>query len=237
MVGKKYENEGIAKHGAKMVMAVANAQVPRFTVTSWTAVSSPIRGIIRRRAGAGGQLPPNGGWRRQVERPKSAERLGRVRGCEPTRDIQRVTSHSSAHERAGLRQRRQRDTFQASPIPIHKKTLRKMLERIAASNANHAFRGGVRPFAKSRPVLPRGRRDHTIASCPLPTAEGRGNLRLQPPTAGPRPHPRRAKQSPRRRGGAAVSPRCTEADLAWRFPQRFAWRVRQDPVRRWRLGS
>ena len=32
MVGRKPENEGIAKHGAKMVMAVANAQVPKFTV-------------------------------------------------------------------------------------------------------------------------------------------------------------------------------------------------------------
>lgn len=32
MVGKKYEQEGIAKHGAKMVMAVSNANVPRFTV-------------------------------------------------------------------------------------------------------------------------------------------------------------------------------------------------------------
>ncbi len=32
MVGKKYEQEGIAKHGAKMVMAVANARVPKFTV-------------------------------------------------------------------------------------------------------------------------------------------------------------------------------------------------------------
>ena len=32
MVGKKYEQEGIAKHGAKMVMAVSNACVPRFTV-------------------------------------------------------------------------------------------------------------------------------------------------------------------------------------------------------------
>ncbi|MGE0526774.1 MAG: carboxyl transferase domain-containing protein [Bdellovibrionales bacterium] len=32
MVGRKYENEGIAKHGAKMVMAVSNARVPRFTV-------------------------------------------------------------------------------------------------------------------------------------------------------------------------------------------------------------
>ena len=32
MVGKKYENEGIAKQGAKMVMAVSNTRVPKFTV-------------------------------------------------------------------------------------------------------------------------------------------------------------------------------------------------------------
>jgi 3-methylcrotonyl-CoA carboxylase beta subunit len=32
MVGRKYENEGIAKHGAKMVMAVSNARVPKFSV-------------------------------------------------------------------------------------------------------------------------------------------------------------------------------------------------------------
>jgi 3-methylcrotonyl-CoA carboxylase beta subunit len=32
MVGKKYEAEGIAKHGAKMVMAVACAKVPKFTI-------------------------------------------------------------------------------------------------------------------------------------------------------------------------------------------------------------
>src|SRR3989304_7504451 len=32
MVGRRYESEGIAKHGAKMVMAVANAAVPKFTV-------------------------------------------------------------------------------------------------------------------------------------------------------------------------------------------------------------
>jgi 3-methylcrotonyl-CoA carboxylase beta subunit len=32
MVGRKYESEGIAKHGAKMVTAVACAQVPKFTV-------------------------------------------------------------------------------------------------------------------------------------------------------------------------------------------------------------
>lgn len=32
MVGRKYESEGIARHGAKMVTAVSTAQVPKFTV-------------------------------------------------------------------------------------------------------------------------------------------------------------------------------------------------------------
>ena len=32
MVGRKVENEGIARHGAKMVTAVATAQVPKFTI-------------------------------------------------------------------------------------------------------------------------------------------------------------------------------------------------------------
>jgi 3-methylcrotonyl-CoA carboxylase beta subunit len=32
MVGRKHENEGIARHGAKMVTAVACAQVPKLTV-------------------------------------------------------------------------------------------------------------------------------------------------------------------------------------------------------------
>ncbi|HEY1011107.1 MAG TPA: carboxyl transferase domain-containing protein [Herpetosiphonaceae bacterium] len=32
MIGRQYENGGIAKDGAKMVMAVANARVPKFTV-------------------------------------------------------------------------------------------------------------------------------------------------------------------------------------------------------------
>ena len=32
MVGQKYESEGIAKHGAKMVTAVSTVAVPKFTV-------------------------------------------------------------------------------------------------------------------------------------------------------------------------------------------------------------
>ncbi|MCF8330929.1 MAG: hypothetical protein K9H84_00605 [Bacteroidales bacterium] len=32
IVGKKYEHEGLAKHGAKLIHAIANANVPKFTV-------------------------------------------------------------------------------------------------------------------------------------------------------------------------------------------------------------
>jgi 3-methylcrotonyl-CoA carboxylase beta subunit len=32
MVGRKYENEGIARHGAKMVTAVATTAVPKITM-------------------------------------------------------------------------------------------------------------------------------------------------------------------------------------------------------------
>src|SRR5204862_7514994 len=32
MVGREYENKGLARDGAKMVMAVANARVPKYTV-------------------------------------------------------------------------------------------------------------------------------------------------------------------------------------------------------------
>ena len=35
MVGKQYESSGIAKHGAKMVTAVATAQVPKVYCTNW----------------------------------------------------------------------------------------------------------------------------------------------------------------------------------------------------------
>ena len=32
MIGKRYEHEGIAKHGAKLVNAVATTQVPKLTL-------------------------------------------------------------------------------------------------------------------------------------------------------------------------------------------------------------
>ena len=41
MVGQKYESEGIAKHGAKLVTAVATTKVPKLTVTGSGGRSGP----------------------------------------------------------------------------------------------------------------------------------------------------------------------------------------------------
>src|SRR5258707_7772992 len=46
MVGRKYENEGIARHGAKLVVAVATAQVPKFTVIICGSFGACNYGIV-----------------------------------------------------------------------------------------------------------------------------------------------------------------------------------------------
>ena len=51
MVGKKYENEGIAKHGAKMVSAVAAANVPKFTVVVGNSYGAGNYGMCGRAYG------------------------------------------------------------------------------------------------------------------------------------------------------------------------------------------
>ena len=48
MVGKKYEQEGIAKHGAKMVSAVSLARVPRFTVIAGASYGAGNYGMCGR---------------------------------------------------------------------------------------------------------------------------------------------------------------------------------------------
>ena len=48
MVGRRYEHEGIAKHGAKMVTAVACAEVPKFSLV----LAAPSARATTRCAGA-----------------------------------------------------------------------------------------------------------------------------------------------------------------------------------------
>ncbi|GBH27908.1 carboxyl transferase domain-containing protein [Burkholderia vietnamiensis] len=52
MVGRKYENEGIARHGAKMVTAVSNAKVPKFTVIIGGSFGAGNYGMCGRAFGA-----------------------------------------------------------------------------------------------------------------------------------------------------------------------------------------
>ena len=49
MVGGKYEAEGIAKHGAKLVTAVATAQVPKITVLIGGSFGAGNYGMCRPR--------------------------------------------------------------------------------------------------------------------------------------------------------------------------------------------
>ncbi len=48
MVGREYENKGLARDGAKMVMAVANAQVPKFTVITGSSFGAGNYGMCGR---------------------------------------------------------------------------------------------------------------------------------------------------------------------------------------------
>ena len=48
MVGRKYESEGITKHGAKMVMAVSLARVPKFTVIAGSSFGAGNYGMCGR---------------------------------------------------------------------------------------------------------------------------------------------------------------------------------------------
>ncbi len=51
MVGREYENRGLARDGAKMVMAVANAQVPKFTVVVGSSFGAGNYGMCGRAYG------------------------------------------------------------------------------------------------------------------------------------------------------------------------------------------
>ena len=95
MVGRKYESEGIARHGAKMVTAVATASVPKFTVIIGGSFGAgnygmcgraysprflwmwPNARISRDGRRAGGQRAGHGAARRHRGQGRQLERRGR----------------------------------------------------------------------------------------------------------------------------------------------------------------
>ena len=68
MVGKTVEHEGIAKHGAKLVNAVATAQVPKFTVVVGGSFGAGNYGMCgRTRRPTATARPGKGARRRRKE--------------------------------------------------------------------------------------------------------------------------------------------------------------------------
>ncbi len=86
MVGRKVENEGIARHGAKMVTAVSCAQVPKFTVIIGGSFGAGNYGMCGRAFGrAGRQRAGHRAARQHRGQGRQLERRGRteVQGAHP----------------------------------------------------------------------------------------------------------------------------------------------------------
>ena len=77
MVGRKYENSGIAKDGAKMVTAVATAQVPKLTLIIGGSHGAGNYGDVRARLFAA--LPVDVAKRPRL---RHGRRAGRQRACD-----------------------------------------------------------------------------------------------------------------------------------------------------------
>ena len=123
MVGGKYEAEGIAKHGAKLVTAVATAQVPKLTVLIGGSASAPAitacarsaysprflftwpNARIRVMGGEQAAVGPRHGppRRRQMERANEAEAF---KAADPRR--LRGRGQSLARDRAAVGRRHHR---------------------------------------------------------------------------------------------------------------------------------
>ena len=101
MVGKKYENEGIAKHGAKMVTAVATVGVPKFTVIIGGSYGAGNYGMAGRAYGPrflwtwpNSKISVMGG-------EQAAQVLGSVKGREPREREKLKQSIREKYEREG----------------------------------------------------------------------------------------------------------------------------------------
>ena len=88
MVGREYENRGIAKDGAKLVMAVACAEVPKFTVVIGGSFGAGNYGMCGRAYAPrqlwmwpNGCLPaaPKGSWLRPRSTPAAGEKAAASR--------------------------------------------------------------------------------------------------------------------------------------------------------------
>ena len=131
IVGKRYEQGGIAKDGAKMVNAVANAQVPKFTVIIGASNGAGNYGMCGRAysprlllhvaqlahlgdgRGAGGQHAADGEARSDEARRRDDDRGGAERVCAADAGEVRDRIERVLLERAAVGRRRDRSARDA----------------------------------------------------------------------------------------------------------------------------
>ena len=129
MVGREYEEAGIAKDGAKLVMAVASAEVPKFTVLiggsfgagnyamAGSCLPAPVPVVVAERTDlgdgwpAGGPCPLDGPWRLRRRRGSR-----RVRSADP-RDLRARGLAVLRHGQAVGRRRDRPDGHAPHPVP------------------------------------------------------------------------------------------------------------------------
>ena len=105
MVGRRYENEGIAKHGAKMVTAVACAAVPKITVVTGGSFGAGNYGMCGRaysaRASCGcGRTRGSASWAASRRRRSSPRSRPAASSPPPTRPRSRPRSVNATSARA-----------------------------------------------------------------------------------------------------------------------------------------
>ena len=100
MVGKKYENEGIARHGAKMVTAVATTNVPKITMVVGGSYGAGNYGM------AGRAYSPNFMWSWPTSRTAvmGGEQAAGVLATVKRDAIERKGGEWSAEEEAAFKQ-------------------------------------------------------------------------------------------------------------------------------------
>ena len=130
MVGRKYESEGIAKHGAKMVTAVATATVPKFTVIIGGSFGAGNYGMCGRAYGPRflwcGRTRASASWavsRRPACSPPSGATVSRPKAAPGQPKKRRLSSNPSSISSSTRRTRttpaHASGTTASSTPPIH----------------------------------------------------------------------------------------------------------------------
>ena len=98
MVGKKFEQEGIIKHGAKLINAVSNSTVPAITIMTGASYGAGNYAMMRPRVRAAVPVhvaePPHRGDGRQAARRRARHHPAR-RGREARRGRRRAEARAS----------------------------------------------------------------------------------------------------------------------------------------------